>query len=43
MASVGKPGDPNMLSDKLKEMEVPSGRKSVSEIAMEDSSQLNTD
>ncbi len=43
MAAVGKPGDPNELSDRLRKMEVPSGRKSVDEIAMEDSSQLKTD
>ena len=41
MASVGKPGDPNQLPDRLRKIEVPSTRKSVSEIALEDASLLN--
>ncbi len=43
MAAVGNPGCSEALPDKLRKMELPSGRKSISEIAMEDSSQLNTD
>jgi len=43
MASVGKPGNPADLPDKLREMEIPSGRKLVTEIAMEDTSLLKTD
>jgi len=43
MASVGKPGNPADLPDKLREMEIPSGRKLVTEIALEDTSLLKTD
>ncbi len=35
MAVVGKPGDPNDLPDGLREKDLPSGRKNVSEIAIE--------
>lgn len=43
MASVGKPGNPDSLSDKLRDMEKPSGRKAVAEIAMISAEELNTD
>jgi len=35
MAVVGKPGDPNDLPEGLREKDLPSGRKNVSEIAIE--------
>ena len=43
MAAIGKPGDPTELPERLREMDVPSGRKSVSEIALEGIFKLNTD
>jgi len=35
MVALGRPGDPDRLPQKLREMEVPSGRKKVDEIARE--------
>ncbi len=35
MVAIGRPGDPEDLSDDLQERETPSGRKPISEIAME--------
>ncbi len=43
MAAIGKPGDPNDLPEGLREKDIPSGRKNVSEIAIEDASLLKTD
>ncbi len=43
MAAVGKPGNPTSLPQKLRDMEIPSTRKSLSEIALEDASLLITD
>lgn len=43
MAAVGKPGNPASLPQKLRDMEIPSTRKSLSEIAVEDASLLITD
>jgi nitroreductase len=40
MAAIGKPGDPNDLPEGLREKDIPSGRKNVSEIALEDASLL---
>jgi len=40
MAAIGKPGDPNNLPEALREKDIPSGRKNVSEIALEDTSLL---
>lgn len=40
MAAIGKPGDPNDLPEALREKDIPSGRKNVSEIALEDASLL---
>lgn len=40
MVSVGKPGDPSLLPEGLRDKDVPSGRKSVGEIALEDASLL---
>lgn len=35
MAAVGRPGDPNSLPENLRQIEVPSPRKSIKEIALE--------
>lgn len=43
MAAVGKPGNPASLPQKLRDMEIPSTRKSLSEIAVQDASLLITD
>ena len=43
MAAIGKPGDPNDLPEGLRDKDIPSGRKNVSEIALEDASLLTTD
>lgn len=40
MAAIGKPGDPNDLPEALREKDIPSGRKNVAEIALEDASLL---
>jgi len=40
MAAIGKPGDPDDLPEALREKDIPSGRKNVSEIALEDTSLL---
>jgi nitroreductase len=40
MAAIGKPGDPDDLPEALREKDIPSGRKNVSEIALEDASLL---
>ena len=40
MAAIGKPRDPNDLPEALREKDIPSGRKDVSEIALEDASLL---
>jgi len=40
MAAIGKPGDPNDLPEGLREKDIPSGRKNVAEIALEDASLL---
>jgi len=43
MAAIGKPGDPNDLPEGLRDKDIPSGRKDVTEIAIEDASLLQTD
>jgi len=43
MAAIGKPGDPNDLPEGLREKDIPSGRKNVAEIAIEDASLLTAD
>ncbi len=43
MAAIGKPGDPNDLPEGLRDKDIPSGRKNVSEIALEGIFKLNTD
>jgi len=40
MAAIGKPGDPDDLPEALREKDIPSGRKNISEIALEDASLL---